>query len=251
MSLVSPEILVLILVTFLLAGMVKGIIGLGLPTVALAMLALTIGLKEAMALMAIPALLTNFWQGISGGEFKAAVKRLWPLILTTVIGTWFAAGVLARSDALLLSAILGVLLICYAAVSLTRFRLIVPTNQEPWLGPIVGLISGIFSGLTGSFVIPGVLYLQALGMPRDVLIQAMGIIFSVMALTLATALTRHGILTTDIGIASVAALAPAFAGMWLGQRIQVRLSEDRFRRVFFIALLLVGIYITIRPFVFV
>ncbi len=39
------------------------------------------------------------------------------------------------------------------------------------------LVDQKLAGMTGSFVVPGVPYLQALALPRDALIQAMGILF--------------------------------------------------------------------------
>lgn len=47
---------------FLLGGAVKGIVGLGLPTVVLAVLGTALGLREALLLLVAPAFLTNIWQ---------------------------------------------------------------------------------------------------------------------------------------------------------------------------------------------
>ena len=100
--------------------------------------------------------------------------------------------------------------------------------------------------MTGSFVVPGVLFLQAMGLPRDMLIQAMGILFTASTLALAVALQGNGLLTIELGTVSSAALLPAIIGMVIGQRIRQRLSEEIFRKVFFVALLVLGAYIIVR-----
>ncbi len=97
--------------------------------------------------------------------------------------------------------------------------------------------------MTGSFVVPGVLYLQALGLTRDMLIQAMGLLFTASTIALAVALGGNDLLSLDLGTWSAAALLPAILGMWIGQRVRRVLSEPLFRRVFFTALLLLGGYI--------
>ena len=51
----------LVMMTFLLAGTVKGVIGLGLPTVAMGMLGLAIAPAQAAALLIIPSIVTNTW----------------------------------------------------------------------------------------------------------------------------------------------------------------------------------------------
>ena len=112
---------------------------------------------------------------------------------------------------------------------------------------MVGVAAGTLTGLTGSFI-PGVLYLQALGLVRDVLVQAMGIAFTVASVALAVALAGHGLLKIDLGLLSVMALAPAALGMMLGQRIRRRLSEEMFRRVLFCALMVLGAYMAARAF---
>jgi len=234
--------------TFLLAGMVKGVIGLGLPTVSLALLTVAIGLPQAMALLLVPSFVTNVWQAVVGGGGRTVLRRIWPFLLMATVTVWLGATALTRVDLSLLSALLGVLLVVYAAVNLAGFRLTITASQEVWVGPLVGMANGILTGMTGSFVVPGVMFLQAIGLPRDMLIQAMGMLFTVSTLALAVALQGNDLLSAELGTMSAAALVPAIAGMVLGQRIRQKLSEQLFRRVFFISLLILGAYIIARAF---
>lgn len=228
---------------FLIAGTVKGVIGLGLPTVSLALLTVAIDLPSAMALLLVPSLLTNLWQAVAGGGGSALLRRLWPFLLAATATVWLGAAALTRVDLSLLSALLGVLLVLYATATLAGLRWTVAARREVWIGPLAGSANGLLTGMTGSFVVPGVLYLQALGLPRDMLVQAMGMLFTASTLALAIALQGNGLLTIDLGTLSAAALLPAIVGMILGRRIRQSLSEELFRRVFFVSLLLLGAYI--------
>jgi uncharacterized membrane protein YfcA len=229
--------------TFLLAGAVKGVIGLGLPTVSLALLTVAIGLPEAMNLLLVPSLVTNLWQAGVGGHGREVLRRLWPFLLMATATVWLGAGALTRVDLSLLSALLGLLLVVYAGISLAGFRFALSARQALWAGPFVGTVNGLLTGMTGSFVVPGVMFLQAIGLPRDMLIQAMGMLFTASTLALAAALRGNGLLTAELGFLSAAALLPAIAGMAAGQRVRKILPEMRFRRVFFVALLVLGAYI--------
>lgn len=244
----SPESLVIIAATFLLAGGVKGVVGLGLPTISLALLTAAFGLKEAMALMLIPSFVTNGWQGLVGGALAAILRRLWLMLAVACIGVWLGAGILAKSDALLLSGLLGVVLCLYSLISLASLRIPPPERHERWLSPVVGLVNGFLTGLTGSFVMPGTLYLQALGLTRDVLIQAMGVLYTVSTLALGVALAENRLLPPALGAISALAVIPALVGMVLGQRVRQSLPEAGFRKVFFGALLVLGLYIAGRAF---
>ena len=229
--------------TFLLAGTVKGVIGLGLPTVSLALLAILFDLTSAMTLLLVPSLVTNIWQALIGGNFVTLSRRLWPMLLAATLAIWIGSLALTRIELPWLSVLLGFLLVVYASLSLVGFRLNLQRRQEPWNGPLFGTINGVLTGMTGSFVVPGVIYLQAIGLSRDMLVQAMGMLFSLSTLGLAVALQGNKLLTLNHGIYSSLALLPALLGMLLGQKIRRQLSEALFRRVFFIALLLLGAYL--------
>jgi len=237
-----------IILIFLLAGTVKGVIGLGLPSVSLALLTVVIDLPSAMALLLVPSTVTNLWQAAAGGNFRAILYRLWPFLVAASVTVWVGATALTRIDLPLLSALLGVLLIAYAATSLAGVRFKIAVRQEIWAGPLLGAINGILTGMTGSFVVPGVLYLQAISLPRDMLIQAMGMLFTASTLALAIALHGNNLLTIELGEMSVVALIPAIIGMVLGQRIRKILPDRRFRQVFFAFLLVLGVYIISKLF---
>lgn len=239
----DPLTLLAVAATFLLAGTVKGVIGLGLPTVSLALMTVLLDLPSAMALLLVPSFVTNLWQAAAGGHGMMIARRIWPFLAMATVTVWLGATALTRVDLALLSALLGVLLVVYSALSLAGVRLEISARQEVWAGPLAGTANGILTGMTGSFVVPGVLFLQAIGLPRDALVQAMGMLFTASTLALAAALKGNGLLTGELGMLSAIALAPALAGMVLGQRVRRSLPEPAFRRVFFIALLLLGGYI--------
>jgi hypothetical protein len=242
----TPESLAIIAVTFLLAGSVKGVIGLGLPTVSLAILAATLGLKEAMALMLIPAFAANFWQGLAGDALIMILRRFWTLLVGACIGVWLGTGILVAADAALLKALLGVLLVVYSLISLTGWKMPLLEDRERWASPGIGFVGGILMGMTGSYVVPGALYLQALGLGREVLLQAMGVTFSTATIAFAVALGGHDVLTPDLAALSAIALVPTALGMLLGRAVRRRLSEILFTKVFFSGLLIIGTYIILR-----
>ena len=241
--------LAIITAVFLIAGTVKGVVGLGLPTVAIGLLTALIGLSEGIVLMVIPSLVTNLWQAVVGGALLTILRRLWALLLTIFIGAWVGVGLFGRSDTALLTALLGLLLCAYATYGLMTPRLPAPGRNETWLSPVLGGINGVLTGLTGTFFMPGLPYLQALALPRDVLVQAMGVLFLVSTAALAVALAGYGRLDLEVGSVSALATLPAILGMVLGARIRRQLSEQRFRQILLAALLLLGIYIAVRALV--
>jgi uncharacterized membrane protein YfcA len=226
--------------TFVLAGVVKGVIGLGLPTVAMGLLGLVMLPAEAAALLLIPSFVTNVWQLLAGPRFQPLLIRLRTLLAGTAIGTLAGAGLIAGTVGHAATAGLGAALMLYAAVGLANLTLRVPPRAERWASPLVGLATGLITGATGTFVIPAVPYLNALGLPRDDLVQALGLSFTVSTVALAAGLAWHGALPAGLAGTSLIALVPALAGMWLGGWIRHRVSAPLFRRIFFLGLLALG-----------
>jgi uncharacterized membrane protein YfcA len=231
---------ILIGVTFLLAGLVKGVIGMGLPTVAMGVLALGLPPAEAAAILVVPSFVTNLWQLMAGPAIGALARRLWQMMLAVLVGTIAGAGVLAGNSAGLAKIGLGITLAFYAVVGLAVFRWTVAPRHEGWLGPTIGLTTGLVTGATGVFVIPAVPYLQAIGLEKDDLIQALGLSFTVSTVALAIGLLWVDAWQMNDVWTSLLALAPAMAGMTAGQWLRGRFSAALFRKVFFAGLLLLG-----------
>lgn len=227
----------LVALVFLLAGTVKGVIGLGLPTVSIGLLALVMPPAEAAALMILPSLVTNIAQA-SGPHLAGLLRRFWPMLAAVVAGT-LAGGVVIASGAAALPA-LGLALLAYAAWGLATPPLRIPERIERATALPVGLAGGLVTGATGVFVVPVVPWLNALGLPRDALVQALGLGFLVATLALAATLALHGQVTPGLAGGSVLAVAPALAGQWLGARLRRRLPPLLFRRLFFLGLLALG-----------
>jgi uncharacterized membrane protein YfcA len=236
----------LVIVTFLMAGMIKGVIGLGLPTIAMGLLGLAMAPAQAAALLIIPATLTNLWQLAFGGHLRALVRRLWPMLLAIFLGTGAGTLWLGIDGGQWVVRALGGALLLYALSGLLLPALRVGAGHERWLGPLCGVLTGVITAATGVFVIPAVPYLQALGLGKDQLVQALGLSFSVSTLALAAALLWRGALGGGELSASLLALIPAVLGMWLGQWLRQRISAVLFKRVFFIGLGLLGTHLLVN-----
>jgi uncharacterized membrane protein YfcA len=238
--------LAFISLTFLLAGAVKGVIGLGLPTVAIGLLGLTMTPMEAAALLIVPSLVTNVWQLIAGPNLKTLMRRVWPMLIGISAGTTVGAATLGGSMATGATLALGVALMLYAGVGLLSLRFSVPPRAERWLAPVVGAVTGVVTAVTGVFVIPAVPYLQAIKLEKDDLVQAMGLTFTVSTLALAVSLTLSGAFRVQVAGASLLALLPALAGMFAGQWIRTRVPPALFRTCLFAGLLALGMHLVLR-----
>ncbi len=131
----------------------------------------------------------------------------------------------------------------YAVIGLSKFSFSVARFDEKWIGGIVGLITGVVSAATGVQVIPSMPFMQAIGMEKDELVQALGVFFTVATLALAFNLTSAGLLSASTALPGAVAMAAAFAGMFIGQAVRSRMQPEAFRRWFLRAMILLGLYL--------
>ncbi|WP_457580817.1 sulfite exporter TauE/SafE family protein [Ensifer canadensis] len=233
---------------FFLAGIVKGVTGMGLPTVAMGALGALLSPIAAANLLILPSLVTNVWQLMAGPAFVPLMRRLWPMMLAIGIGTIIGTSLLAGGGTVLSTAMLGGALVLYAGYTLVARPFSVSARVEAWLSAPIGAITGMVTGCTGVFVMPAVPYLQALGLDKDDLIQALGLSFTLSTMSLAAGLWWRGAFAVDNLLLSALSIVPALAGMWAGQVIRRLISPARFRRWFLIGLMLLGAELALWPF---
>jgi uncharacterized protein len=232
---ILPHILAAIAATYLLAGFIKGVIGGGLPTISIGILGLVMPIPDAVALVVLPSFITNVWQSL-GPRLWPLFKRLWLMLAGICIGAFLGRDLMTGAYREWTEAVIG----------LTKLKLHLDPHYEKWVAPPVGIATGFIAAGTGVFVIPSGPYLQAIGLRKNDLVQSLGITYTISTIVLALITARAGALNPSILWPSLLAVAAALIGMLIGQRLLSRLEEDTFRKIFFAALLLLGVHIVIR-----
>ncbi|HEY4296638.1 MAG TPA: sulfite exporter TauE/SafE family protein [Paraburkholderia sp.] len=248
MNTLTIELTCVLLATFLGAGMIKGVTGMGLPTVAMGVLGATMSPLTAAAILIIPSFVTNVWQMLAGQNTLRLIRRLWAMMLCIVIGTVLGARLLIVVDPVWSGRALGIALIAYAAYALFSPTISTPKRVELWLSPVIGMVTGLLTGATGVFTLPAVPYVQSLGLQKDELVQALGLSFTISTVALAVGLAAHGAFRLDQLGLSLLAVLPALVGMWLGSIVRQKISPKTFRRCFLLFLVVLGLELALRPF---
>ncbi len=232
-------------VVFVVAGTIKGVTGLGLPTVAIAGLSMVLPLAQAASLLVLPSLLTNVWQALRCRVLGEVWRRTRGLCLGIVAGAWLSPLPGLAGAGPWAQALTGGLLALYGLAGLFGLRLPGPGRHGAWVGLAMGLATGALTVASGVFVMPSVPYLQSLNLNKETLIGALGLVFTVCTLCLWISLGADGV-RTDALAASAGMLLPALAGLGLGAFARQRLSEAAFKRGFQVAISTLGLYMVLR-----
>jgi uncharacterized protein len=226
---------------FIVAGIAKGAVGMGMPPIAIGLMTFALPLDQALAIMVLPTMVTNIWQAVYGKGFMPLLRRFSTMAAASVIAVFAVAlwvGHLGSPRAL---AWVGVLLIIYSLAALTAWRPAVPRSTERWANPLIGALSGAVAGFTGVAAVPFLPYMQSLDMDRHDLVQALGVMFLFLVGALTVALAWQGAFHLETATSGVAAIVPTMIGVWLGQKGREAVSAETFRRIFIFAMLALGL----------
>ncbi len=236
--------MVVIAGAFIVAGIAKGAIGIGLPPIAIGLMTLALPLGDALAIMTIPTITTNIFQAFYGGRFLALLRRFGTMAAAAVVGVIAAAVTLGKLGSAGTIGWLGLLMVLYSLLALFAWRPVMPRAAEPWANPVIGLASGAVAGLTGMAAVPFLPYMQSLQITKNDLIQGLGILFLFITGALTVALVQQNIFDTANMIGGVAAIAPTFLGVWIGQKVRHAASPETFRKIFLYGMLALGLHMT-------
>jgi uncharacterized protein len=248
-DIVNEQLYLYLFIIFMLAGFVKGVTGMGLPTVAMGLLGLIMPPQAAAALLIIPSFVTNMVQLFAGPSALMIVRRLWLMMLLILTGTMAASPLLISTDTAWSAFGLGCALTVYAAFALISPPFAVSLTFEKWLSPVIGGITGLVTGATGVFVMPAVPFLQSLRFSKDELVQALGLSFTVSTVALSVALYLHDAYMAEQFSLSLTSVLPALCGVWLGQKLRLHISARLFRKCFLLFLMVLGAELVCRPFI--
>ena len=233
---------------FLVAGTVKGTVGLGLPTTALGLMTLFVDPRPAIAILIFPIVLSNAWQMYRAGNILVTIRQFFPMSAGLVVFVWIAVNMtVAVQDWIILAAI-GFSILFFVAVNAANIAPKIPARFDTAAQSIAGISAGIMGGLTSVWAPPLAIYLAARQAPKEEFIRATGLIFFLGSIPLAVGYIRAGFMTHEIASISALVLIPTFAGFWIGERLRHHMSEHVFRKVVLVVFFLMGLNLLRRAF---
>ncbi len=244
----DPATVFYVFASMFLGGLLKGVVGLGLPLVAMPLMSFVVPLKTAVALVLLPIFVTNITQSFQGGLFRPTVRRFWPAMIVLIAVLAIAAQALVTVSEEILYTIIGVTMIALTITLRVRPSTQISPAQESWAGPAAAALGGVLGGFTGIYGPPFMLYLASLRLKKNEFVAAVSQFFVAGNIGLTIGLFSFGGAGLNELMLSAAATVPTLAGLWLGQRVHARLDESRFSAVLYVVYLATGASFLIRAF---
>ena len=237
--LLEPGQLPLVIAVFLVAGVVKGFLGIGLPAAAMAFLTLIMPPAEAIPLLWLSILVTNTLQFAHAGEKWSIAREYYPFALAIMISIFVTSMFIADYPTALLTVAIGVAMVLFSLNLLLGIKLNIGPGRGWQLG--FGLLSGTLGGISSIWSPTVAMYLVARDVLKERFIGATGFLFLAGVLPLGAGQAVAGILTVPVLLKSTLALAVVLIGFRIGEMLRSRVSQTFFRTAVLIAFLIMGL----------
>ena len=236
----QASLIAAVVCSLIVAGLLKGIIGVGMPVVALPLLSLFIDVKSAAMLLSMPLILSNLPQALEGGKTGRCLMQLMPVVLGMVPGLFLGVQILLALDANVAKVIAGLVLMGVGGVTLLAPRL---QLQSRWVLP-AGIAFGFFGGVLGGIAAMAgplvFIFLLAKGLRGQAFTKEASLYLVVSSGLLAILLTASREFSwLDVSV-STAAMLPVWLGMYVGQHMRDRIAPETFKRLVLIAVIGAG-----------
>lgn len=235
-----------ILTAYFIASLIKGLTGIGFSTSCLPVMALHLDLKVAIPLVIVPSVVSNMIIMIQAGSFGKAIRRFWPMYLSSIPGLLIGLTFLIAINVNIAKIILGLVLVLYSLLTMLNTPYILPQKWERKLKIPVGFLTGFINGLTGSQVIPVLPYLMALDLSKNSFVQAINISFTLSSLIMLLSMNQLGYLSPNIFLTAIVSLPAVLAIVYFSGRIRNHLPKILYRKLVLIFLLMMGLIITVK-----
>jgi hypothetical protein len=226
---------------FLLAGTVKGTVGLGLPTTAIGVLSLVIAPRTAIVMTLLPMLIANAWQVWRMGGIVMTARRYAPFAVTLMLGVAVTTLLAAQASDRVIYGTIGGVIVMFAVVNLAVTVPPLPRRLDKPAQVFFGAIAGIMGGITAVWAPPMAIYLTAMQVQKDEFVRATGLLIFLGCLPLIWGYAQTGQMTGQLTLVSALMIGPTLAGFALGERLRRGMDQQRFRKVFLWIFLLLGL----------
>lgn len=237
----DPTVVSGIVLAMVVGGLVKGTIGIGLPIASVAILSQFLEVPLVLALVTLPIVATNFWQAVQAGKLVEPLRRFWPMIACLLIFVWLSTKLVVELEPDLLYGLIGLTVAVFTVTSYVKPSRALSSTQERWAGPLAGTLGGFLGGISTIWGPPMTMYFIMIRLPKEEFIRAVGLVWFAGSVPLLLGYIDNGILTPRTAQMSMLAALPAFAGLWLGQRLRNLIPQETFRKVVLLALFVIGL----------
>ena len=233
------NLLVYLLFVFIISGVIKGFLGIGMPTAAMGFLTLVFDPIEAIALLIIPIVITNFLQFKNSKYRYETMINYWVLAISLVISALSTSLLITKISTSFLTLSIGIAMLIMSVNELFGFSIRISGAAR--IQVIVGTLSGFLGGMSSIFSPLVTMFLIAKGVDKERFISATGFLFLLGGLFLLFGLVINKVLEYYLILKSVYGLIFILVGFKIGEFLRKKVNSIFFQRAILIMFGVMGV----------
>ncbi len=230
---------------FFLGGLLKGVVGMGLPLVAIPIVAIAMPVAQAIPLMLAPGYIMNLIQVRQTWHARTSLLPWWPALLGMAIGVVVGVQIATSAPEDLVRGLLGGLVVVFVLMGFAHIELPARFAANRTVGFGMGWLTGLSGGLTGGFGATLAMYLLACRLEKDRFVWLIGVMMFLGVNVLTASLVASGSFKVDQLAGTIAVLVPSWLGLTAGGYVRKKVSQRVFRNTAMIALLIMGVSLVV------
>ena len=236
----GPVELVVLVLGLGVAGLAKGISGMGLPLIATPILAGVFGARMAVTVVTIPIFAANSLLLTQGFRRRGLLRGVVPFIVASIVGTAIGTALLAQIDQKLFAILITAMVVVFLVGGDRLLGDDPAAVRARIVGPLICFVGGVLQGTTSiaSPLVGSYFHTQRLA-PAD-FVFVIAAIFEFNGITQFIGYSAQGLYTPEIIALGLIAVVPTLIALAAGIYLRGRLDVVWFRR-FIVALVIVSV----------
>ncbi|WP_218141168.1 sulfite exporter TauE/SafE family protein [Citreimonas salinaria] len=235
-------------IVFLAAGTVKGIVGIGLPAMAVGVMSQFVDARTSIALVMFPMITSNAWQVFRGGRIALTMKTYKWFVVVLAVGVWPVTAFAAAVNESIMQGALGIIILVFVVVNGLSLVPPLPMRHDTLCQIAAAATAAVFGGLSAVWAPPILIYLASRGIDKDEFMRASGLLILVGSIPLCVGYAQQGLLTGSLSLASALMIVPSIVGFTVGELLRRRVSPEGFRIVLLTVFAALGLNLLRRTF---
>ena len=242
----SNEVALIVGLAFFLAGVVKGVIGIGLPTTAITIMTFFVSPLMALGLNLIPMTVTNIWQFSKADNPRELIKNYKYFAISLVVFILITSFYANQIGDNVVRLIFAVAVLLFVSLQIFGFNFKMNPKRDSLWQSSLGTLGGIFGGAASIWAVPVTMYLLMKNVKPKQFVDVSGFLIMIGCLPVSIGYIATGVFQPNMFIYGALGSVIGIVGFQIGEKLRNKVNAKTFKNLLLIFFSISAINMIIR-----
>jgi hypothetical protein len=242
----SNEVALIVSLAFFVAGVVKGVIGIGLPTTAITIMTFFVSPLMALGLNLIPMTVTNIWQFSKADNPRELIKNYKYFAISLVVFILITSFYANQIGDNVVRLIFAVAVLLFVSLQIFGFNFKMNPKRDSLWQSSLGTLGGIFGGAASIWAVPVTMYLLMKNVKPKQFVDISGFLIMIGCLPVSIGYIATGVFQPNMFIYGALGSVIGIVGFQIGEKLRNKVNAKTFKNLLLIFFSISAINMIIR-----